>query len=278
MTTITKSLAADFGGTIAPGRLRDEINANQIITIHCAGVTVTGDVVSISFLAPLSTSELAELDIVIYSHDGTTPEDIDTAKDQEGRLLVKVQPATSSYDMVDRDILLRTATMGTGAVEDLKVDLATMIETPWGECAHVGCYKADGSACLDQAEADVSAVLSVYDYQAIDQSESPPSTPIQYELRDGGIIIDPAIPQAERTSHRVYAVIAPGIPASMGGSVRTFDGYLASDLAAKSPVAKLLDPTLNAAASVIRIFIFHPAGAKREHLLRLVTYREAAKT
>ena len=51
------------------------------------------------------------------------------------------------------------------------------------------------------------------------------------------------------------------------------DGNIDGIIDAKSPHAKVLNPALGPSTSCISIYIFHPAGSKLSHILRLVTYR-----
>lgn len=96
-------LSTYFGGAVNEASLKDEINDNVSITIHCADVGRVGDDVVVTFLAALSGAEQTALEsVVIPAHDSSpTPE--------EPRP-VTVSPATTSYEMCDRDILIRTAT------------------------------------------------------------------------------------------------------------------------------------------------------------------------
>ena len=74
MATITKNLTTDFGGSINLLKLRDEINANVVITTICNAVTVDygpGDV-KIEMAGALSAPEMTELnDVVMVGHDST---------------------------------------------------------------------------------------------------------------------------------------------------------------------------------------------------------------
>jgi hypothetical protein len=168
------------------------------------------------------------------------------------------------------------------AVEDKKVNPATFLEEEWYECALVGVYEADGSLCADQSDADATGVLSVWDYCAHNQTDR---LAIAYDLKDGALEVDESIVLADKYKHRAYAIVAPGIPATSGGTVRTFDGYIGhlgstgKLLKVNSPTAKNLDPALAPGLSnIIRIYIYHPAGEKHSHILRLITYRPPGTT
>ncbi len=210
---------------------------------------------------------------------------IDTPKLRNDGVQYSV-PKPSSYgtEMCDRDFRINTSIYnGADSFEDLKVNPSTRLEENWGEMALNGVYKADGSACADQADADANCVLSVWDYCArlpADQSL------IAYEVRDGLLYVDPGLAadwsnmtETDKFGHRAYAVIAPGIPGAAGGSIAVFDSYLGvapnRTVEALSPQATVLDPAGPGgdAGVCLRLYIFHPAGSKLSHVLRLVTYR-----
>lgn len=198
-------------------------------------------------------------------------------------LLTQPLVQTLDWQLCDRDIKIKTCEVDpAAAVEDLKVNLVTMLEEPWDECTLQGVYKLNGTQdamelCADQADADASGTLSVFNYVALDQ-QAVPKVPCDYDLRDGGLVVDPAIPDAERHQHRIYAVAAPDLGALGHPFVRFFDGYMKAQpdgrIESKSPQAKRMSVAVTPAAATIRFYVFHPAGAKREHLIRLVTYRE----
>lgn len=199
---------------------------------------------------------------------------------EDGVLYAVPKPSSFGLVMCDRDIRLNTCIMGPGSYEDLKLNTQTFREEDWGEVTPVGVFKDTGGPvlvpCVDQADADENGVLSAWDYHA----KMPNGAPIKYELRDGLLYVDPALPADEEWDHRAYAVMAPTIPAAMGGSVAVFDAYLASNpdnlVSALSPQATVLDPSgpAGAAASTLRLYVVHPAGSKLTHVLRLVSYRE----
>jgi hypothetical protein len=181
--------------------------------------------------------------------------------------------------MCDRDMRVNTCMVTTGtAVEDLKVNTQTNEEESWNELVLVGVYKDAGGVmtlCPNQADADANGVLTVWDYAA----RMPNGDLIMYELRDGLLYVDPLLPVGQEWDHRAYAVIAPAIPGPMGGSIQVFDAYLGANpdnlVAALSPQATVLDPAGpgGPAGSVLRLYVFHPAGSKLSHVLRLVSYR-----
>jgi hypothetical protein len=221
-------------------------------------------------LCPTNTAHAIDSAAVIVDHAGSQPKM--SANDV---LLLQPQPQSPGYEMCDRDIKLETV---TGAIEDLKINPTTQKEDNWGEVTLVGKYKdvaGTMTECADQADADTTCILTIWDYKAKKQSDL---SDMAYEVRGGNLSPDPAIPANERFSHRAYVVAAPGIPAAFGGQVRLFDGYLGvwgGDLESISPAARHLDPALGAGASVMRLYFYHPAGTagKRSHVLRLITYR-----
>lgn len=193
------------------------------------------------------------------------------------------QPQTVGYELCDRDFKIVTCKMAqVDAVEDLKIDTVTLKEVDWAgpELEIQGVYKdvaGTMTLCADQADADLNGILSVWNYKAVDQTDG--TTQIPYNIRSGSLVMDPAIPAAERFSHRAYAIAVPDLGQSY--FVRLFDGYVAGrpitgELEVESPTAKLLDPALAPGASnVIRIYVYHPQGQSNAHILWLMTYRPA---
>ena len=188
------------------------------------------------------------------------------------------KPSTFGMEMCDRDFRINTCLVdGAASLEDWKVNTSTNKEEDWNELTLVGVYRDDAGAmvlCADQVEADAGGILSVWDYTArISGAQIP------FEIRDGLLYVDPAMPANERWDHRAYSVVAPGIPAAYGGSVAVFDGYLGAApngvIEALSPQTSILDPAGPGGlpGAIIRIYIFHPVAAKLSHVLRLVTYR-----
>jgi hypothetical protein len=187
------------------------------------------------------------------------------------------QPSTLGWRMCDRDIKIRTSLL-TDSFEDLKVNVATLKKENWNEVSLGGVYKLDGSGnyipVVDQTDADSTAVLTVWNYQAKKQSNG---TVCAYDVRGGMLSID-AVLVPPKNDHLAFVVAAPDIPVSYGGCVRFFDAYLSEYendlLEVVNPQAVTLDPTLAAAASVLRVYIYHPPGAKQTHILRLIMYRK----
>jgi hypothetical protein len=189
--------------------------------------------------------------------------------------------------MCDRDFRVNTSIFDSAAsFEDKKVDTTTNKEEDWGELSLQGVYKDDGGsmvACVDQPDADANCILSVWDYCA---KQPGTSTVIKYEMRDGLLYVDPGLAadwnnmtEAEKFGHRSYAVVAPGIPGASGGSIAVFDSYMGvapnRTVEALSPQAMVLDPAGagGVAGCLLRLYLYHPAGTKLSHVLRLVTYR-----
>ena len=68
------------------------------------------------------------------------------------------------------------------------------------------------------------------------------------------------------------------IPAAYGGSCRFFDGYLYPYQGiwqeAINTLALTIDPSVTIEAARVRFWITYPAGAKQNHVLRVITYRK----
>lgn len=297
-TAYTYDVTNDLpGGAVNPSRLADEIRASSIVIalerIDLSGGAkdgvgrYTGGSLDVVFKDALSAGDKTILDGdvmtapaggLLAAHDNSasasTPQ-----RTEDGIALTQPQVQTLGWQLCDRDIKLVTCTFGAGSVEDLKVNMTTLAEEPWEECALVDVYKDDGAGgmtpAVDQADADVNGILSVWDYCAKDQTQDP-KTQIDYDIRDGGLITDPDIPASECYDHRAYAIGAPDLH-TVNSFVRFFDGYLGAQpdgrVEAKSPQAKRMSVQQSLAAGVMRIYVYHPAGAKRTHVLRLVTYR-----
>ena len=197
------------------------------------------------------------------------------------------KPSSFGMEMCDRDFRINTSIYaGADAFEDLKVNPTTNKEEDWGEMSLHGVFKDSAGtmvACTDQTDADANCILSVWDYCA---KQPGTSTVIKYEMRDGLLYVDPglavnwdAMTDEEKFGHRAYAVMAPQIPGASGGSIAVFDSYLGiapnRTVEALSPQAMVLDPAGPGgnAGVLLRLYIFHPAGTKLSHVLRLVTYR-----
>ena len=202
------------------------------------------------------------------------------AQSEEGVLLSQPQPQRVGYEMCDRDFKITTCKVTqAAAVEDLKLDPVTLQEVAYAgpELALVGVYKAGDPnmvVCSDQADADANGVLSVWEYQAYDQADG--TTRIPYNIRNGALVCDPAIPSGERFAHRAYVIGAPGLGQLY--YVRIWDGYLAAHqdgvLDVESPAAKFMDPTpAPGASNAIRVYVRHPQGQSNTHVLWLLTYR-----
>ena len=285
---IVRKFDPHFPNGLAPDGLRIEINASAAVPIHCVTVEEKQNsetlerFAHITFQAELTDEQEAALDsVVIPAHDHTHTWKVGPQLTDDGIPLVQQNVQTVGWQICDRNILLRTSTLDAGhAVEDWRVDLSTMREVPWDECTLVGCFKDTDPAAILPLEPcgageESQAILSVFNYCALNQNTAPKAQ-VPYDMKDGGLIVDLDIPPSERYQHRAYAIGAPGL-AGLGQHVRFFGGYLAAQpdgrIQALSPQAKRMPADIDPAAGCIRIFLFHPAGAVRSHVLRLVTYR-----
>lgn len=304
-TTYTYSLSLDApDGEINSDKLEAAIRASSIATA-LESINTGDGLFSISFRDVLSTTDRTTLDGdngsggtkgepsnvhpakgLIESTDNTpnapTTQSVDVVNQprtrDDGVIYAVPKPSSFGFVMCDRDIKVNTCVMDPkDAFQDLKMNTQTNKEENWDEMALVGVYKDVAGVmtmCDDQADADTNGVLSVWDFVSMSGG-----IPIVYEIRDGLLYVDPALPTDEIWDHRAYAVIAPEIPAAMGGSIMVFDAYLGANpdnlVEALSPQATILDPTGpgGEAAAVLRLYVVHPAGSKLSHVLRLVTYR-----
>jgi len=288
MSTKYSYLVTDTANDLVDvGALTEEIQDSSI-TIALDYISVVGNALDIYFKVDLSEGEQTTLDDIVAAHTGEPLPDVQTVQPEVASLQephknvqrIVIQPGRTDHFMCDRDIKICTSMYAAeDAFEDLKVDLATMKQVPWGEFSLVGCYKEDGAGgyeeCDDQIDADTNAVLSVFDYLAIKQSDS---SALNYDFKGGCLWSDKDL-QGDKWKHRLYAVMAPNIPPSMGGSARFFDGYLypyeGRWQEAVNSLAIEVDPSQTVEAARTRFFLYYPAGAKNSHVLRIITFRLA---
>jgi len=283
-TKYTYSVSDTVNDKVDVGSLHTEIEDSSI-TIALDKIDVIGDVLDVWFKAVLSAGEQTILDGIVAAHTGTPLPDVQTVvpdvatldQPQKEVQRVVVQPGRTGYYMCDRDIKISTSMFGQAdAIQDLKVTVADNKQADWGEMSLVGCYKlvaGDYVSCADQADADVNAVLSVFDFVAKNQTTD---SPTEYDFKGGCLWSDPNL-AADVWEHRMYAMMAPNIPVAMGGGVRFFDGYLypyqGKWQEAVNSLALKIDPSASVEAARIRFWLYYPAGAKQNHVLRFITYR-----
>lgn len=304
-TTYSYTISTDFpklGGGAPSGngvcnstKLDEAIRASSIVTA-LNRIDTNGDDCDIVFNAALSVEDKTILDGdtvgpvggIIASTDNTPSKalmqvDIENfasvENTSEGHVVprVVIQPGRTGYYMCDRDIRVSTAIVDSSALEDLKVNPSTNKQEPWGEVSLVGCYKMSGAdyiECVDQADADTNAVLTIFDYLAINQTTD---SPIEYDFKGGALWSDASL-TGDLWKHRMYAVMAPNLPVAIGGGVRFFDGYLypyqGKWQEAVNTLSLKVDPSQSVEAARIRFWIFYPEGAKQNHVLRVMTYRK----
>ncbi len=219
---------------------------------------------------------------VIAGHDPVPATDPDNPTNPDNVPYTQPQPQPIGYEMCDRDFMLTTCkTTQVDAVSDKKVDVATNKQVDYAgpELKLQGCYKlvaGDMVLCDDDADAEINAELSIFNYTAIDQADG--TTMVPFAIRSGELVFDPAIPGTQRFDHVVYAMAAPGL--GQAHFVRSFDGYVAGrpldgGVEVLSPVAKVLPTTVPGVSNVYRIWLFHPKGQENAHVLWLLTYRPA---
>jgi len=187
------------------------------------------------------------------------------------------QPARSGYYMSFRDFKLTTATL-SDTFEDLRVNTSTNKRTSWGELSFVGCYKGDDSsgytACSDETDANNNGVLSIWDYVANDQAETPAA--LDVDTMGGTFWCDKNL-SGDAWGHQLYCVLAPNIPTSMGGSLPFFDSYLypyeGQWISCLNTFGFPLDPSVTQEAARVRTYVYYPAGTQNNHVLGLKIYR-----
>jgi len=261
------------------------IQGNDVTVTHEVGATGGGN--ESRSLGAVFTDGLTKTLVVTFGTDGVgasiTPiaNDVVTAVNVAATNMFVI--AAAGGDGTDT-VGTQAATALTGGVSDslsdVKIDPLTCVKSQWKELTQVGCYKDGGGGtytlCTSQTDANTNAVLSVWRYCAHSRVTGLPTS---IEVRDGHLIVDSAI--SDNLAHQAFAIGAPQIPASLGGSIVQFDAYLkyyaGLELGATSPSAKSLDPAGpgGPAGAELRVYIFYPAGEKLNHILRLVTYRPA---
>lgn len=303
-TSYTYSIASDFpNGQVHAGNLDLEIR-NSSIASALKYVVINPDDddvdrVDVVFKKALTAGEKTVLDNdatapsggLIAAHDSTekTPMihaelEMATIEDPSKKVQrIAVQPARTHYYMNFRDFRLNTGIYdGAESFEDLKVNPSTNEREAWDEMSFVGCYKGDDNSgytlCTDQADADTNATLSIWDFLANDQQNTPANVDI--DMMGGVLWVDPSLAEpnaGDIWKHQFYALMAPNIPTFMGGAVPFFDSYLYPHQGewteALNTLAVTLDPSASAEAARIRFWIYYPAGAKQTHVLGLKIYR-----
>jgi len=313
-TKYTYSLASDFpGGAVWVDTLVAEISTAADITIGLQHIDVAGDVIDIWFKDVLPVADKTAFDAdtagpaggLIAAHDNTvispgTPVVVEHTAQQTNPDGVPYSiPKASGFGYVlqDRDILIcmGKVTQAT-AVEDLKVATGTYnpadpysaasvgdgSQVDWGEAILRGCYKrvtpADPNgayvACVDQADADALASLTIIDFIA-----GGPGTTNTFEIKGGSLFPDMGslgFTAGKEREHRIYAVMAPGT----GADARFFDAYLEPYRLAKDWVPASSTDAMRVTAtppvdisSLVRVWIYSEPGFQGCHVLRMILYR-----
>jgi len=279
---LTYSQSADFpDGVCNPTNLAEELlGSSEIVTALRPGpVSISDDTVSVWFNTDPVAADVAAVSGIIVAHDSAqaVPEPAPTIR---GIPVTRPAPYDPELNMCGRDFLLRTCVVEpSSSFEDLYIDPATNSLKDWGELEGTGVYRKNASGimvlCESQAVADASGICSTWLYQARDPQTA---SGIAYEATGGSFIVKDDL-DAPELEHQVYVVGAPSIPGSMGGSIRFFDGYLASfvggELNCENVAAAHLDPTHEAgdAGAQIGFWVYHPSGCKHNHFFRLKTFR-----
>lgn len=273
--------------TVDTARLEQEIHDNTTIVIGLDYIHVPSPGnVDVWMKDVLPAPQETELDALVAAHVPDplpeAPREVTLAGDKgpSGESRIWTQPNRKNFYRCDRDFLMKTAVLGTDSFEDLKVNPQTYAESNWAEMIQVGCYKSNGGGgftpCVDQADADTNAILSVWDYQPIHKTTL---QVIPLDFLGGRLFVDPSLTYANVEDYRLYAVMAPNIPAANGGQIPFFDGYLARAagdiIDSVNPVAVSLDTDVSTEVVRLRMIIHYPAGQQHKHILQLVTYRPA---
>jgi hypothetical protein len=304
-TTYTYSIAGDLpSGKVNAEKLDIEIRDSSILTALSYLIINPddddADRIDIIFKDALSVGDKTILDgdttapagglIALHDNTETTPKrevkvnnfsTLENSGSGHEVQRVVIQPARTDYFMNFRDFMIKTSVVAD-SFEDLKVNPSDNKRLNWDEMSFVGCYKGDDTVgftvCDDQADADANATLSIWDYVATDQAGTP--APIDVDMMGGVLWVDPALVGTgdDLWKHQCYALMAPNLPASIGGSVPFFDSYLyprqGEWLSALNTLALTLDPSVTVEAARIRIWVYYPAGAKQTHVLGLKSYRK----
>ena len=275
-----------YAKIVDPARLELELKASPDILVGLSYIHVIGSSSDVYMKAALPGPEETALDALVAAHVPTPLPDaprvvkLDGESGPSGESRVWVQPNREHFFMCDRDFLMKTAVIGAGSFQDLRVNVDDMTETEWGEMSQVGVYKLDGGGgytpCVDQADATANARLSVWDYLPKMQDGSGDVIPLDF--RGGRLFVDPNLTFFTLSDYRLYAIMAPNIPAAYGGRTPFFDGYLARAdggiVDSVNPTAVSISVDQSTEAVRLRLFIYYPAGVTvTTHVLQLVTYR-----
>jgi hypothetical protein len=289
-TKYTYLIDTDFTNLkVATDRLSFEIQGSDIITALDRIDTNENDC-DIWFKDSLSTGDKTILDGLVGTHDGEPLKQVQVVHPDFSTLenpnlevqRVALQPGRTHYYMNFRDYKINTGIFAEAdSFEDLRVNPADNKRQDWGEMTLVGCYKGDDvggyTLCTDQTDADTNATLSIWDYVANDQESTP--SPVDIDMMGGVLWVDPNLTGAgdDIWKHQFYALMAPGLPTSVGGAVPFFDCYLrpyqGEWASALNTLALKLDPSATVEAARIRFWLYYPAGAKQTHILGLKSYR-----
>jgi len=276
---------ADANGDVIYTANCPGIHGNDATIAHVIGATGGGN--EDRALAAVATPGLTDAVVVTFGTDGAGDSVVPTATAVAAAVNVAaILPYLSASaggtgaSTVGTQAATALAGGTTNSLEDVKINPTTFVKGAWKELAQVGVYKDGGGGtytlCTDQTDATNNAILSVWRYCAHDQVTG---LPVSIEIRDGLLIVDSGI--SASLDHQAYAIAAPQIPASYGGSIVQFDAYLkfhaGKTLGATSPAAKALDPygAGGMAGAELRVYVYYPAGTQNDHILRLVTYRPA---
>lgn len=281
--TLTVS-GADANGDVTYTAQILGLRGNDLTIEHAVGATGAGN--ENRALAVAVTVGLTTAIAITFGTDGTgasvTPTATAVAAEVNGDATASLHISATAGGTGASNVGTQGATALAGgvtnSVDDVKINPTTFVKAQWKELSLVGCYKDDGGGaytpCIDQADATTNAILSVWSYCAYSHVTG---LPIAIEIRDGLLIVDSAT--SASLEHQAYAIAAPKIPASFGGSIIQFDAYLkyhaGKTLGATSPAAKALDPfgAGGANGAELRVYLYYPVGTQNNHILRLVTYR-----
>lgn len=156
MTDYTYNVTDTANNAVDSWSLREQVNADTAITIHCAAVSVAGDTITLTMAAGVSSEEKTQLDSVVGVHDG---------KSQSVDPPIAVEPHEANYggsSAWEGDQFQAAA--GTDTPHDFKVTTAGKLfeGTFWCAGVKVGDWVEFCVVDVDGVYAPAGTVLKKY--------------------------------------------------------------------------------------------------------------------
>lgn len=200
----------DFTKTpVALDRLERDIRASSI-TVALDHSVWSDPSLSVYFKADLSTDEQTTLAGIVSAHDGTKLPETPKPVDSDGADLARIKQTSIGWTFQDHSFEFKTST--TGSVVSLKSD-----GTAFGYATMKFYELVDGNETLitggnatDQGYLTANAIKTIVDWEPT----------IDYDVIAGEMRFYTEV----TTDTRMWVVIAPDVPANLGGSKELLAG------------------------------------------------------